>query len=398
MRVEDERLVRGRGRFADDLNLPGQAVGWFVRSSVAHAKIARARCGAGARGAGRAARADRRRDRGRRRCEHFAASAACRTQRRRADPAAASCACENQGDACRRADRAGGCGLADGGARCGRIGRGWLRSAAARHRHHRGRRRWRAAALAAGAGQRRARLVDADGCARRRDYRRDLLSRRARRARQRRQPAYRGVVDGAARCDGDLRLPAGPLHAALLLAGRDLAARAAGRRHGRDARADRGCDRRRRRCVRHEDVGLSGIHRAADRGAADRAAGALDVGPLGSLPHRQPGARHGHRCRARARCEGQVSGAARPASGRHGRVYRRGRRQHPDDEFCALLSLRLRHSEECRSMRAASSPTRCRPGPIAAPGGPRRTMRWSGWWKRRRASAASTRSCCAGAT
>jgi aerobic carbon-monoxide dehydrogenase large subunit len=41
MRVEDERLVRGHGRFADDLNLPGQAVGWFIRSSVAHANISR---------------------------------------------------------------------------------------------------------------------------------------------------------------------------------------------------------------------------------------------------------------------------------------------------------------------------------------------------------------------
>lgn len=41
MRVEDDRLLRGRGRFADDLNQPGQLVGWFVRSSVAHATIAR---------------------------------------------------------------------------------------------------------------------------------------------------------------------------------------------------------------------------------------------------------------------------------------------------------------------------------------------------------------------
>jgi carbon-monoxide dehydrogenase large subunit len=40
MRVEDERLVRGRGRFADDLNLPGQAAAWFVRAPVAHANIA----------------------------------------------------------------------------------------------------------------------------------------------------------------------------------------------------------------------------------------------------------------------------------------------------------------------------------------------------------------------
>ena len=133
---------------------------------------------------------------------------------------------------------------------------------------------------------------------------------------------------------------------AFLFAGRDLAARTAGRGDGRDARADRGCDRRRRRRVRHEDIGLSGIHRAAGRGAADRAAGALDVGPHGSLSRRQPGARHGHRRRACARCEGQVSGAAGPASGGHGRVYRRGRRQHPDNEFRPLLSLRLRHRED----------------------------------------------------
>src|SRR5687768_11907507 len=39
MRVEDDRLVRGRGRFADDVSQPGQAVGIFVRSSVAHATL-----------------------------------------------------------------------------------------------------------------------------------------------------------------------------------------------------------------------------------------------------------------------------------------------------------------------------------------------------------------------
>jgi carbon-monoxide dehydrogenase large subunit len=39
MRVEDDRLVRGLGRFADDLNQPGQAIGWFIRSPVAHANI-----------------------------------------------------------------------------------------------------------------------------------------------------------------------------------------------------------------------------------------------------------------------------------------------------------------------------------------------------------------------
>lgn len=39
MRVEDDRLVRGLGRFADDLSQQKQAVAWFVRSPVAHATI-----------------------------------------------------------------------------------------------------------------------------------------------------------------------------------------------------------------------------------------------------------------------------------------------------------------------------------------------------------------------
>jgi carbon-monoxide dehydrogenase large subunit len=38
-RVEDEPLLRGRGRFIDDAPLPGQVYGCFVRSPHAHAKI-----------------------------------------------------------------------------------------------------------------------------------------------------------------------------------------------------------------------------------------------------------------------------------------------------------------------------------------------------------------------
>ena len=38
-RVEDEPLLRGRGRFIDDVPLPGQVYGCFVRSTHAHAKI-----------------------------------------------------------------------------------------------------------------------------------------------------------------------------------------------------------------------------------------------------------------------------------------------------------------------------------------------------------------------
>src|SRR5215475_10823996 len=35
-RKEDDTLVRGKGRYTDDFNLPGQAYGWVVRSSHAH--------------------------------------------------------------------------------------------------------------------------------------------------------------------------------------------------------------------------------------------------------------------------------------------------------------------------------------------------------------------------
>src|SRR2546422_2797228 len=38
-RVEDERLLTGRGRYSDDVNLPGQAYACFVRSPHAHARI-----------------------------------------------------------------------------------------------------------------------------------------------------------------------------------------------------------------------------------------------------------------------------------------------------------------------------------------------------------------------
>src|SRR5262245_3219288 len=39
LRFEDPRLLRGQGRFIDDVNLPGQVYAVFVRSSHAHARI-----------------------------------------------------------------------------------------------------------------------------------------------------------------------------------------------------------------------------------------------------------------------------------------------------------------------------------------------------------------------
>src|ERR1044071_1074778 len=38
-RLEDDRMVTGRGKYVSDWNLPGQAYGYFVRSDRPHAKI-----------------------------------------------------------------------------------------------------------------------------------------------------------------------------------------------------------------------------------------------------------------------------------------------------------------------------------------------------------------------
>src|SRR5437588_9815035 len=40
-RKEDDTLVRGKGKYTDDFNLPGQAYAWIVRSSHAHGIIRR---------------------------------------------------------------------------------------------------------------------------------------------------------------------------------------------------------------------------------------------------------------------------------------------------------------------------------------------------------------------
>jgi carbon-monoxide dehydrogenase large subunit len=45
-RSEDRRFLTGRGRYADDIALPGQAYGFVVRSPHAHARIVRLDVGA----------------------------------------------------------------------------------------------------------------------------------------------------------------------------------------------------------------------------------------------------------------------------------------------------------------------------------------------------------------
>ncbi|MCE8471479.1 molybdopterin-dependent oxidoreductase, partial [Rhodovulum sulfidophilum] len=38
-RREDKRFLTGKGRYTDDINLPGQVHAWFVRSQVAHGRL-----------------------------------------------------------------------------------------------------------------------------------------------------------------------------------------------------------------------------------------------------------------------------------------------------------------------------------------------------------------------
>ncbi len=138
--------------------------------------------------------------------------------------------------------------------------------------------------------------------------------------------------------------------------------------------------RRRRRRLRHEDGGLSGICRDAGRGQAGRPPGALDVDARRSVSERQPGARH------RSQRRGSPS-TPRAASSRLkvsaiaavGAIPVVARRLDRLEQFRALLSRHVSHPATSRWMCAASSPTRCRWAPIAAPGGPRPTMRSSGW-------------------
>ena len=41
VRREDARFLTGRGQYTDDITLPGQTFGWFLRSPYAHAKLGR---------------------------------------------------------------------------------------------------------------------------------------------------------------------------------------------------------------------------------------------------------------------------------------------------------------------------------------------------------------------
>ena len=203
---------------------------------------------------------------------------------------------------------------------------------------------------------------------------------------------------GATRRDRALRCGDRQLHAALVLARRGPATRSARRRHRLPARKAARHHRGRRRRVRPEDGGLSGISVPAGRREAHRPAGRLDGDALGVVPVGPACARHRDRSRACDRREGKIPGVAREASRRDGRLHRRSRRAHPDQQFLALLSRHVRDPARPGRRAVRVHQYGADRALIAAPGGRRRTTRWSAWSTRPRASPASIRCGCAGAT
>ena len=133
-RKEDDTLVRGKGKYTDDFNLPGQAYAWIVRSSHAHGIIQRHRHRSRQGDAGRARRLDRRRPRRRRLRPLHLRPAAEEPRRHAAAADQPPGAGDRQGALRRRSRRLRGRRDAGAGARCRRSRRARHRAAARRDR------------------------------------------------------------------------------------------------------------------------------------------------------------------------------------------------------------------------------------------------------------------------
>ena len=207
-RFEDPRLLRGGGRYVDDIVLPGMAFGHVLRSPHAHARIRSIETGQGQGRARRAGGADRR---GLDRVRLGRPAGARRPQapRRLAQlPAALSGAGQGSRALGRRLRRLRGGRDQAPGRRRRRTDRGRLRAAAGRDRHRRRRQAGRAAGLGRLQGQH---LLRADSRRQGRD-RRGLRQGRARgQAAPRDQPRHHRI-DGAARLDRRLQPSRRPLH------------------------------------------------------------------------------------------------------------------------------------------------------------------------------------------
>ena len=102
-RKEDSKLLRGQGRYTDDINLPNQAYAYILRSTIAHGRIKSIDTEAAKAMKGVLAIYHRRRPEALR---HLAIGAAVQEQGRlRPEEAAAAGAADRQGALRRRSDR-----------------------------------------------------------------------------------------------------------------------------------------------------------------------------------------------------------------------------------------------------------------------------------------------------
>ena len=155
-RKEDGKLLRGQGRYTDDVNLPNQAYAYILRSTIAHGRIKSINTEAAKTMPGVLAHLHRRGPDGLR---HAAVGAAVQEQgRHRPEEAAAAGAADRQGALRRRSDRLRGGRDAGAGQGCLRGDRGRYRGAAGHHHAGPGGRQGRAGDLRRRAGQRLPRL------------------------------------------------------------------------------------------------------------------------------------------------------------------------------------------------------------------------------------------------
>ena len=284
-RKEDDTLVRGKGKYTDDFNLPGQAYAWIVRSSHAHGVIrgidtSAAKTMPGVLGvwSGTDLTAAgygpftcglplKNRD----------GTPLKQTNRTRAH--------DRQGALCRRPHRVRGCRDAGAGARRRRSHRGRHRPAARRHRPGGSRKSRRAAALRSHPQQCGAGL----SLWRRRQGRCGIRRRRAcDETRYHQHPRRRGR-DGAARGARRLGQDERALHHPGSDAGRIGQPHQSRQEHPEGSKREGApADRQCRRLLRHEEHQLSRICLHPARGEGAGAAGEMDRRALHQFPVRQP--------------------------------------------------------------------------------------------------------------
>ena len=252
-RKEDGKLLRGQGRYTDDINLPNQAYAYILRSTIAHGRIKSIDTEAGEKNAGRARHLHRRRPQALR---HLAIGAAVQEQGRLRHEEAAAAALPT--DKVRFVGDPIACVVATTLAQAKDASEAIevdIETLGVVTTPDQAVAPGRAGAVRGRAGQRRARFP----LRRQREGRGGVRGRQAQGQAEDPQHADDRQHDRAARRDRQLRQGEGALHAELVQPGRDGAQGRPRRRDEDDARQGARHHRQCRRLVRHEGAGLSGI-------------------------------------------------------------------------------------------------------------------------------------------